>query len=106
MTNGNSPKIASEIIDAILAYGDARADKDLVKGTASLKKSIELIRSALSVCADGGKDSSNARDAALKEAIKVLKDEITWRNGHGEYEFEKGLWSAIDELEELARRKK
>jgi hypothetical protein len=61
---------------------------------------------ALSSRADGGKDSSDARDAALKEAIKAIQDEITWRNGHGEYEYEKGLWAAIDELEELAKEPK
>lgn len=70
MTNGNSQKIASEIIDAILAYGDARADKDLVKGTASLKKSIELIRSALSVCADGGKDSTPTAEEVYRHILK------------------------------------
>jgi hypothetical protein len=63
-------------------------------------------RAALSSRADGGKDSSDARDAALKEAIKAIQDEITWRNGHGEYEYEKGLWAAIDELEELAKEPK
>jgi hypothetical protein len=47
-------------VEAILAYGDARADKNLTEGIASLNKAIKLIRAALSGRADGGKDSSDA----------------------------------------------
>lgn len=42
-----------------------------------------------------------SRRAALEEMDKALRDEIAWRKSNGEYEFEKGLWAAIEELEAI-----
>lgn len=91
MTNGNSPKIASEIIDAILAYGDARADKDLVKGTASLKKSIELIRSAnLAEPIAPRADADTAGASDLESLLADITAIDTWHRGAPSYEHDAG----------------
>lgn len=41
---------------------------------------------------------------AVSHAIKAMRDEIDWRKVNGEYDFEKGLWAAIDELEVMLSR--
>jgi hypothetical protein len=42
-----------------------------------------------------------AERQALGRAIEALNHELTWRKGHGEYEYENGLWAAIDEIEDM-----
>ncbi len=70
------------------------------KDCAELADLIESLAAPTPERADAGKDAA-LRRAVIEEVKKVIKDEITWRNGNGEYESEKGLWAAVDEIDAI-----
>ncbi|TAL65732.1 MAG: hypothetical protein EPN79_11160 [Burkholderiaceae bacterium] len=47
LTGPGTGTVSKEIIEAITAYGDARADGKIEEGAAALSRTIRLIRSAL-----------------------------------------------------------
>jgi hypothetical protein len=67
-------------------------------GVSDNEKGILMFVRALLAAAD--RDAA-LRRTTLEEVKKTIEDEITWRNGHGEYEYEKGLWAAVDEIDAL-----